>query len=177
MKDAPIRGKTVRLGACKFRPRLACVTAAAAGGVSDVMRSPGMGWTSAEQARSAALPAAASSPSLRRIVRGTALAWRHHPRPPGPGRGTRPGQRDGELAAAGEPLPVLPDPVPRDGEAGAGPVGAARQPVRPSPPVPGTRWPGCCWRWRRWRPPGCWRPPGRSTAGSATATTGWLPRC
>jgi len=50
MKDAPIRGKTVRFGACKFRPRLACVTAAAAGGISDVMRLPGMGWTSAEQA-------------------------------------------------------------------------------------------------------------------------------
>ena len=52
-----------------------------------------------------------------------------------------PGQRDGETAAAGEPLPVLPDPVPRDGERalarwgllgeGAGPVFApgARYPL------------------------------------------------
>ena len=32
------------------------------------------------------------------------------------GQGSVPGQRDGEAAAAGEPLPVLPDPVPRDGE-------------------------------------------------------------
>ena len=50
-------------------------------------------------------------------------------------RGSAPGQRDGEAAAAGEPLPVLPDPVSRDGERalarwgllgeGAGPVFAA----------------------------------------------------
>jgi transposase len=32
------------------------------------------------------------------------------------GRGGAPDQRDGETAAAEEPLPVLPDPVPRDGE-------------------------------------------------------------
>ena len=50
-------------------------------------------------------------------------------------QGSAPGQRDGEARAAGEPLPVLPDPVPRDGERalarwgllgeGAGPVFAA----------------------------------------------------
>jgi transposase len=34
----------------------------------------------------------------------------------GTGRGSVPDQRDGETAAADEPLPVLPDPVPRDGE-------------------------------------------------------------
>ena len=34
----------------------------------------------------------------------------------GAGQGSVPEQRDGERAAAGEPLPVLPDPVPRDGE-------------------------------------------------------------
>ena len=32
------------------------------------------------------------------------------------GQDSAPDQRDGEVAAAGEPLPVLPDPVPRDGE-------------------------------------------------------------
>ena len=32
------------------------------------------------------------------------------------GRGSVPGRRDGERAAADEPLPVLPDPVPRGGE-------------------------------------------------------------
>src|SRR5450631_3771414 len=50
----------------------------------------------------------------------------------GTGQDSAPDQRDGETAAAGEPLPVLPDPVPRDGERalarwgllgeGAGPV-------------------------------------------------------
>ena len=50
-------------------------------------------------------------------------------------QGSVPDQRDGEAAAADEPLPVLPDPVPRDGERalarwgllgeGAGPVFAA----------------------------------------------------
>jgi len=57
------------------------------------------------------------------------------------GQGSAPGRRDGETAAAGEPLPVLPDPVPRDGERalarwgllgeGAGPVFApgARYPL------------------------------------------------
>ena len=57
------------------------------------------------------------------------------------GQGSAPGRRDGETAAAGEPLPVLPDPVARDGERalarwgllgeGAGPVFApgARYPL------------------------------------------------
>ena len=44
---------------------------------------------------------------------------------------------------------------------------SARAPSRSSPRVPGTRWPGCCWRCPRWRAPGCWRPPARSTAGSS----------
>ena len=53
----------------------------------------------------------------------------------GAGQGSVPDQRDGEAAAADEPLPVLPDPVSRDGERalarwgllgeGAGPVFAA----------------------------------------------------
>ncbi len=53
----------------------------------------------------------------------------------GTGQDSAPDQQDGETAAAGEPLPVLPDPVPRDGERvlarwgllgeGAGPVFAA----------------------------------------------------
>ena len=34
----------------------------------------------------------------------------------GTGQDSAPDQQDGETAAAGEPLPVLPDPVPRDGE-------------------------------------------------------------
>ena len=106
-------------------------------------------------------------------------------RPGGQGRagdgdadqGSVPDQRDGE-AAAHEPLPVLPDPVPRDGEralARWGLLGEGAEPVFAA--VPGTRWPGCCWPCPPWRAPGCWRPPARSTAGSATATTGWLPRC
>ena len=57
------------------------------------------------------------------------------------GQGSVPDQQDGGTAAAGEPLPVLPDPVPRDGERalarwgllgeGAGPVFApgARYPL------------------------------------------------
>ena len=46
-----------------------------------------------------------------------------------------------------------------------------RAPDRCSRPVPGIRWPGCCWRCPPWRPPGCWRPPARSTAGSRTGST------
>ena len=45
--------------------------------------------------------------------------------------------------------------------------------------VPGARYPlaGLLLALPRWRPPACWRPPGRSTAGSRTGSTGWLPRC
>jgi hypothetical protein len=75
------------------------------------------------------------------------------------GQGSGPDQRDGEAAAADEPLPVLPDPVPRDGErALAGRGCTARAPSRCSPPVPGIGWPGCCWPCPRWRAPVCWRP-------------------
>ena len=42
----------------------------------------------------------------------------------------------------------------------------ARAPCRCSPRVPGIRWPGCCWRCRRWKTPGCWRLRERCTAGS-----------
>ena len=48
----------------------------------------------------------------------------------------------------------------------------ARAPPRCSRPVPGIRWPGCCWRCPRWRAPACWRRPARSTAGSRTGFTG-----
>ena len=48
----------------------------------------------------------------------------------------------------------------------------ARAPDRCSPPVPGTRWPGCCWHCPRWRPPACWTRPARSTAGCGTGFTG-----
>jgi transposase len=51
-----------------------------------------------------------------------------------------PGQRDGEAAAADEPLPVLPDPVPRDGEralARWGLLGEGAEPVF----APGARYP------------------------------------
>ena len=44
---------------------------------------------------------------------------------------------------------------------------STRAPGRSSPPVPGIRWPGCCWPCPRWRQPGCWRRPARSTAGSS----------
>jgi transposase len=56
------------------------------------------------------------------------------------GQGSAPGRRDGERAAAGEPLPVLPDPVPRDGEralARWGLLGEGADPVF----VPGARYP------------------------------------
>jgi transposase len=92
------------------------------------------------------------------------------------GQDSAPDQRDGGTAAPGEPLPVLPDPVPRDGEralARWGLLGEGAEPVF----TPGARWPGCCWRCPRWRAPGCCRPPGGSTAGSRTATTGWPSRC
>ena len=36
----------------------------------------------------------------------------------------------------------------------------ARAPSRCSRRAPAIRWPGCCWRCRRWRAPACWRPPG-----------------
>ena len=36
----------------------------------------------------------------------------------------------------------------------------ARAPSRCSPRARGIRWPGCCWRCRRWRAPACWRRPG-----------------
>ena len=51
-----------------------------------------------------------------------------------------PDQRDGEAAAAGEPLPVLPDPVPRGGEralARQGLLGEGAEPVF----IPGARYP------------------------------------
>jgi transposase len=56
------------------------------------------------------------------------------------GQGSVPEQRDGEAAAAGEPLPVLPDPVPRDGEralARWGLLGEGAEPVF----APGARYP------------------------------------
>jgi transposase len=56
------------------------------------------------------------------------------------GQGSVPEQRDGQSAAAGEPLPVLPDPVPRDGEralARWGLLGEGAEPVF----VPGARYP------------------------------------
>ena len=34
----------------------------------------------------------------------------------------------------------------------------ARAPSRCSPRARGIRWPGCCWRCRRWRAPACWPP-------------------
>ena len=52
-----------------------------------------------------------------------------------PARDREPGPQDRD-----EPLPVLPDPVPRDGGAGAGPVGAARRGRRPVF-TPGARYP------------------------------------
>ena len=51
-----------------------------------------------------------------------------------------PDQQGGDAAAAGEPLPVLPDPVPRDGErvlARWGLLGEGAEPVF----APGTRYP------------------------------------
>jgi Transposase protein/Helix-turn-helix domain len=56
------------------------------------------------------------------------------------GQGSVPEQRDGEAAAAGQPLPVLPDPVPRDGEralARWGLLGEGAEPVF----IPGARYP------------------------------------
>jgi transposase len=58
----------------------------------------------------------------------------------GAGRAGAPDQRDGETAAAEEPLPVLPDPVPRDGEralARWGLLGEGAEPVF----APGARYP------------------------------------
>jgi transposase len=56
------------------------------------------------------------------------------------GQGSAAGRRDGDRAAAGEPLPVLPDPAPRDGEralARWGLLGEGAEPVF----VPGARYP------------------------------------
>src|SRR5258708_6541801 len=97
-----------------------------------------------------------------------------------PATGRRGGAGGGEGAGrgAGEPLRVLPDPVPRDGERVLARWGcSARALSRCSSPVPGTRWPACCWPCPPWRPPGCWKAPARSTAGSAMAITGWPPHC
>ena len=58
----------------------------------------------------------------------------------GAGQDSAAEQRDGEAAAAGEPLPVLPDPVPRDGErvlARWGLLGEGAEPVF----APGARYP------------------------------------
>ncbi|HYB14975.1 MAG TPA: helix-turn-helix domain-containing protein [Streptosporangiaceae bacterium] len=60
--------------------------------------------------------------------------------PAAAGGGSVPDQRDGETAAAGEPLPVLPDPVPRGGEralARWGLLGEGAEPVF----APGARYP------------------------------------
>jgi len=75
-------------------------------------------------------------------------------------------------------VPVLPDPVPRDGEralARWGLLGEGAIPV--FTPGRGIRWPGCCWRCPRWRAPGCWPQPARSTGGCGTGSTGWPRRC
>src|SRR6266851_4272689 len=69
-----------------------------------------------------------------------------------------------EVPAAGEPgggegLPVLPDPVPRDGE---------RALARCSRRARGTRWPGCC---RRCSRPGWRAAPARFTGGCGTGFT------
>jgi transposase len=60
--------------------------------------------------------------------------------PAAAGQDSVPGRRDSETAAAGQPLPVLPDPVPRDGEralARWGLLGEGAEPVF----APGARYP------------------------------------
>ncbi len=84
------------------------------------------------------------------------------------GRGRR-GQRRSLVAAdddqrPGAAVPVLPDPVPRDGALARWGYWA-RAPSRCSPPAPGIRWPGCCWRCPPWRAPGCSSAPVACTAG------------
>ena len=81
-------------------------------------------------------------------------------------------------AGRGAVMPVLPDPVRRDGEralARWGLLGEGAIPV--FTPGRGIRWPGCCWRCPRWRAPGCWPQPARSTGGCGTGSTGWPRRC
>ena len=76
----------------------------------------------------------------------------------GPGEG---GPGEGGPGAGWEQgeLPVLPDPVPRDGEralARFGLLGEGAVPVfTPAAKVPLA---GCCWHCPRWPAPGCWRP-------------------
>ena len=74
----------------------------------------------------------------------------------------------------GAAVPVLPDPVPRDGEralARWGLLGEGAEPVF-TPGARVFRSPGCCWRCPRWKAPACWRRPARSTAGSRMGFTG-----
>src|SRR5580698_1108375 len=80
------------------------------------------------------------------------------PRPSWRGNAVPPGRRTRRLRCCRTRCPGTPG--------GRWPGGGcwARAPNRYSPPVRGTRWPGCCSRCRRWRPPACWRRPARSTA-------------
>ena len=96
----------------------------------------------------------------------------------GADQGGVPDQRDGE--AADEPLPVLPDPVPRDGEralARWGLLGEGAEPVFAA----GARYPlaGLLLALPVLEGTGLLQaaPPGLHCQAPATATTGWLPRC
>ena len=85
--------------------------------------------------------------------------------------------RDGD-ADAGALVPVLPDPVPREGEralARWGLLGEGAVPVFTAG-APSIRWPGCCWRCPRSLTPGCWPVPARCTGGCGTGSTAWR-RC
>ena len=94
------------------------------------------------------------------------------------GQGSVPDQRDGETAAADEPLPVLPDPVPRDGEralARWGLLGEGAEPVFAAV----TRYPlaGLLLALPALEGTGLIEAARQVYGRLATATTGWLPRC
>jgi hypothetical protein len=86
-----------------------------------------------------------------------------------------PGQWDGETAAADEPLPVLLDPVPRDGEralAQRGLLGEGADPVFAA----GARYP-LAGLLLALEATGLVEAARQVYGGSATTATGWLPRC
>ena len=141
-------------------------------------------------ARIAGLDAAGAT--LRRDRRGDRGVDVQRAQRAGPGRGRRPGpggrappagQRrpvaGGETAAAGAAVPVLPDPVPRDGEralARWGLLGEGAAPVF----TPGARYPlaGLLLALPALEGTGLLEArPRRSTAGSRTGSTGWPRRC
>ena len=140
--------------------------------------------TPALAARIAGLDAAGQT--LRQIAAATGVSTftvraalgRVRPGGPAAGQGSTPDQQDDGMPVAGEPLPVLPDPVPRDAErelARWGLLGEGAEPVF----VPGARYPlaGLLLALPALEATGLLEAARQVYGRRRTGSTGWLPRC